>query len=65
MATYQDKDDAIMGERIFAQARRIDRPKQLLQKEGEKRTLLKSTVLRDSVSCVIELPLKEMLNKKK
>jgi hypothetical protein len=64
MTTYQDKDDAIIGERIFAQARRVDRPKQLLQKEGEKRILLKSTVLRDSACCVIELPLKEVLNKK-
>jgi hypothetical protein len=56
---YQDKDHALMAERVAAEARRIDNPHQIVEKTQDKTILLKGCSLRESAYCVIEKPLRK------
>jgi hypothetical protein len=53
--------DALRAERIAVQARAIDRPRVV---EGSGRDKIQRTTLRGSAYCVIQIPLKWILDKK-
>lgn len=57
MPEYRELGNALKGDRIFAQARRIDRPQQIKEVHAGQTKLLKSTVLTGSAFCVIEKPM--------
>jgi hypothetical protein len=56
---YQDKDHALVAERVAAEARRIDNPHQIVEKTQNKTIRLKGCSLRESAYCVIEKPLRK------
>ncbi len=53
--------DSLRGEKIIAQARDIDRPRIV---KGSGRDKIQKTALRGSAYCVIDMPLKWILEKK-
>jgi hypothetical protein len=55
MPTLFDKGDALRGDRVAINARRIDQPHVV---EGSGRHRTQATIARDNVYCVIEMPLK-------
>ncbi len=57
MPVYMEPESILRGDRIYAQARRVDKPQQIKEGHGEKTKFFKSTVLRGSVYCIIEKPL--------
>ena len=58
MPVYMEPGNALKGDRIFAQARRIDKPQEIKEVHAGRTKLLKSTVLTGSAFCVIEKPLR-------
>jgi len=56
---YQDKDHALVGERVAAKARRIVHLHQIVEKTQGKTILLQGCALRESAYCVIERPLRK------
>ena len=61
MRVYRDKDDALRADRIAVQARRIDSV--TVQKRTHRHKGQFATA-RDNALCVIEIPLKLVLDKK-
>ena len=57
---YNGVGDALRAEKIAVQARTIDRPRVV---EGSSRDKIQKTTLRGSAYCVIEIPLKWILEK--
>ena len=53
--------DAIRGEKISVKARTIDKPRVI---EGSGRDKIQKTTLRGSAYCVVDLPVKWILEKK-
>ncbi len=53
--------DAIRGEKISVKARTIDKPRII---EGSGRDKIQTTTLRGSAYCVIDIPVKWVLEKK-
>ena len=58
---YHEVGDALRAEKIVVQARTIDRSRVV---EGSGRDKIQKTTLRGSAYCVIEIPLKWILEKK-
>ena len=58
MPVYMEPGHVLKGDRIFAQARRIDKPQEIEEVHARQTKLLKSTVLTGSAFCVIEKPLR-------
>jgi hypothetical protein len=61
MAELTNVGDAIRGEKVIAKARAVGRP-QLIQFSGRHKG--SQIVLRDTVYCVISIPLKGIANKR-
>lgn len=61
MPVYTETGSVLRGDRIFAQARRVDKPQQVKEMHGREIKLFKSTVLSGSAYCVIEKPLRAVL----
>lgn len=57
MPVYMEPGSVLRGDRIYAQARRVDKPQQVKEEHGREIKIFKSTVLRGSAYCVIEKPL--------
>lgn len=57
MTEYKELGQAIKGDRIFAQARRIEKPYLTIEHKVGEAILFKNTKLIQSAYCVIEKPL--------
>lgn len=57
MPVYMEPGSVLSGDRIYAEARRIEKPRQIREGPEGKTKFLMSTVLRGSAYCVIEKPL--------
>lgn len=55
MPTFFEIGDALRGDRVAINARRIDQPHVI---EGSARHRAQATIARDNVYCVIEMPLR-------
>jgi hypothetical protein len=61
MPEYHKKGDSLRGDRIAVQARQIDRVVIMQRTHRHKGQF---TTLRDNAFCIIEIPLKAILDKK-
>jgi len=61
MPIYREKGDALKADKIVAQARRID-PTTIQSRTGKHKGQFMT--LRDNAYCVIDIPLKSVLEKK-
>lgn len=62
MPEYREKGDSLRGDRIAAQARKIDKVVVMRRTHNHKGQF---TTLRDNAFCIIEIPLRIVLEKDK
>lgn len=58
MPVYMEPGSILRGDRIFAQARRVDKPQQVKEIQEGETIIFKTTVLSGSAYCIIEKPLR-------
>jgi len=58
LTVHYDQGDALKGERIYAEARTIDKHRQIQEGRGSQTKVSLSTTLRRSAYCMIEKPLR-------